>query len=175
MVIDLHDYLQSFVDKFGRLLAKNYTDDSLPAIRTALDIGMVCDSYGMRRISPTKLRKAASTTAFDQLDDTERRKLATQMTQIQNAVQSILGQKPPIGATKALERMSQILYGGCGDSSSVSSSAGVIQRQALSSQATSIFKSEVRRLCHHGQFVTHTQSGLDAHVESCAYLRSVLP
>ena len=106
------------------------------------------------------LRKTAST-AFDQLYDSERRKLATHMThRSETQFKAYSAKNRRSEATKTVERMSQILYGGCGDRSTVPSSTGALQRQAFSSQATSIIESEVRRLRHHGQFVTHSRAML---------------
>ena len=76
-------HLRCFVEKFRPLLA---TKDSkvqalFPSSDPADDIAEVSRTFKIRFTStPTILRKAASTAAYDELDDNERRKLAAHMT-----------------------------------------------------------------------------------------------
>ena len=159
VVKDLEDPLQSFVNKFRHLLVKNEDDSLFPLAEPALDIGVVCESYGIRKLSPTELRKVASTAAFDKLDDEERRKLATHMTHRSDTqFKAYSAKNRRSEATKTVERMGQILYGAAEASSTVPSSAGALRRETFNSQELSLIEAEARRLFRCGQSVTHNRA-----------------
>ena len=126
----------------------------------AEDVGAVCDSYGIKRINPTKLRKTASTAAYDHLNETERRKLASHMTHKPDTqFRAYSAKNRRSDATKTVQRMGEVVYGiGSEAASTIPSSAGALQRQSFSTAALSLMEKEVRRLVRSGQFVTHSRA-----------------
>ena len=155
------NHLREFVDKYRPLLVKQQDDVSLfPSSDPADDIGAVCDSYAIQRINPTKLRKTASTAAYDHLSETERRKLASHMThKPETQFRAYSAKNRRNDATKTVQRMGEVVYGiGSEAASTTPSSAGALQRQSFSAEALSLIEKEVRRLVRSGQFVTHNRA-----------------
>ena len=99
LVVDrLNKFLLAYVSRFRALLAEgNKAHLLFPSSDPADDIAEVCRMLNVNfTMTPTVLRKAASTAAFDELDENERRKLAVHMThrvETQFRAYSLLGKK----------------------------------------------------------------------------------
>ena len=173
---DVADFLNFYVVKARPLLLKERTDDALfPSADPWEDMGEVCSLYDVPRLTPTLLRKAASTAAYSSLSELDRKRVANHMThRPETAYKAYAAKKRRSDAAQSVQQMKTVMYGegaaaedsmqlvSCSQdcANTVPSSAGALNRQQRwtpkpfsASEQTAVEK-EARRLCHTGAHVT---------------------
>ena len=81
VITEIEDFVDYYVENARPLLSKEKNISSLfPSSDPWDDLGKACDMFGVKRFSPTSLRKAASTAAYSDLSELERKNVANHMT-----------------------------------------------------------------------------------------------
>ena len=114
MVHGLVEHLVYFVENFRPLLAteEKRVQYLFPSSDPANNLAEVCKSFKVDfTMTPTILRKAVSTAAYDELSDTERRKLAAHMThRSETQFRAYSAKNRREEATKTVQKMKEVLY-----------------------------------------------------------------
>ena len=113
VVTDVVDFLHFYVENARPLLVKEASDTALfPAADPWEDMGEVCAMFEVRRLTPTLLRKAASTAAYSSLSEVDRRRVANHMThRPETAYKAYAAKNRRVDATESVKRMKGIMYG----------------------------------------------------------------
>ena len=78
VISDVSDFLDFYVTHARPLLTKRVSESALfPSSDPWEDLGVICVMFDAKKSSPTLLRKAASTAAYSDLSELDRRKSRT--------------------------------------------------------------------------------------------------
>ena len=114
VVTDLVTYIDQYVEQARPRLVKDSTNDVLfPSADPSDDLEEVCKMFGIRKVHPTLLRKAASTAAYSGLTETERRRVANHMThRPETAFKAYAAKNRKADAVSSVNRIREMMYGG---------------------------------------------------------------
>ena len=107
------EYLHVYVEKARPLLLRDREDDALfPSADPWEDMGEVCAICDVRRLTPTLLRKAASTAAYSSLSEVDRRRVANHMThRPETAYTAYAAKNRREDAAQSVKKMKAVMYG----------------------------------------------------------------
>ncbi|KAF0310471.1 Cell surface glycoprotein 1 [Amphibalanus amphitrite] len=156
VVRGLVKHLEVYVEHFRSfLVTEDKVDLLFPSSDPADDIAEVCRGFQVDfKLTPTMIRKAASTAAYDDLTDSERRKLADHMTH-RSATQfrAYSAKNRRAEATKTVQKMKQVLYG-CDETTDTEDSEPRPAAVAFSSEEVAVLEKQVRKMISDGTFVS---------------------
>ena len=168
VITDVASYLDFYVAQARSFLTKDdHVDELFPSSDPWEDMGLVCAMFGVRKVSPTIIRKAASTAAYNDLPELERRQVANHMThRPETAFKAYAAKNRRADAVRSVERMKRVMYSetsvsGAKDDerSTIPSSAGALERQSrarvpFSPRQEIVIEREARRIRDKNMFVT---------------------
>ena len=164
VVHGLTEYLHCYVEKFRPLLASGDNEQQVqylfPSSDPADDVAEICRVFQLDfSLTPTILRKAASTAAYDELNETERRKLASHMThRSETQFRAYSAKNRRVEAAQTVEKMKQVLYGpeeySSKETAASSDSGSTGTRVAFSVSEQGVLEKQVRQMVLSGAFVT---------------------
>ena len=113
VITEIEDFVDYYVENARPLLSKEKNISSLfPSSDPWDDLGKACDMFGVKRFSPTRLRKAASTAAYSDLSELERKNVANHMThRPETAFKAYAVKNRRADAKKSVSTMKAVMYG----------------------------------------------------------------